>query len=56
MALTDIVAPPGNTAAIYFNRGDIGVLVDIVAKDENVFAIPEVEQVGGGGNIFIMSE
>lgn len=54
MALTDIVAPPGNTATLYFSRGNTGVLQDIQAKDENMFAIPEV--VSTGSNIFIMSE
>lgn len=54
MALTDIVAPPGNTTTLYFNRGNTGVLEDIQAKDECVFEIPEV--VATGSNIFIMSE
>jgi hypothetical protein len=56
MALTDIVAPPGNTSVLYFNRGDIGVITDIQTKDENMLHIPEVEGSSGGGNIFIMSE
>lgn len=55
MALTDIVAPPGNTSTLYFNRGDIGTLVDIQAQDENMAFIPEAST-PSSGNIFIMSE
>ncbi len=55
MALTDIVAPPGNSSTLYFNRGDSGTITDIQATDENMFYIPESEGVATG-NIFIMSE
>jgi len=55
MALTDIVAPPGNTSVLYFNRGNIGVLEDIQVDDENMLFIPEKEG-ATTGNIFIMSE
>lgn len=55
MALTDIVAPPGNRSTLYFNRGDIGTVEDIQSKSKNMMYLPEV--VGSsGGNIFIMSE
>ena len=56
MALTDIVAPPGNSSILLFERGDTGILVDIQANDENVFHIPEAEGAPSSGNIFIMSE
>jgi hypothetical protein len=56
MALTDIVSPPGNNSTLYFNRGNIGVLIDIQATQENTFELPEVESAPSGGNIFIMSE
>lgn len=55
MALTDIVAPPGNKSTLYFNRGDTGTVQDIQAKSKNMIYLPEVTG-GGGGNIFIMSE
>jgi hypothetical protein len=56
MALTDIVAPPGNSSTLTFSRGDIGTLEDIQAVDENMFYIPEATGAPSSGNIFIMSE
>lgn len=35
MALTDIVTPPQDTQIIEFNRGNIGVISDIVSGYEN---------------------
>ena len=54
MALTDIVAPPGTSSTLSFNRGNVGTLEDIQAKDKNNLEIPQ--QTGAGENIFIMSE
>lgn len=47
MALTDIITPQGNRATLYFNRGNIGILVDIVAMAHNMLYFPAIT--GGGG-------
>ena len=41
MALTGITAPPTNTTAMYFSRGNTGSMTDIVAKAKNAIKIPE---------------
>lgn len=47
MALLDITNS-NSTATLYFNRGNIGVLVDVVAKSNNSSLIPAVTGGGGG--------
>lgn len=46
MALLDIVSN-GQSGSIFFNRGNIGTLVDVVARQQDSLQIPAV--VGGGG-------
>jgi len=48
MALTSILPPPTNQAVLYFNRGNIGTLVDVQARSYNMLYIPEVTSGGGG--------
>lgn len=45
MALTGIVS---KTAVLKFNRGNVGVLTDIVAKSRNSLKLPT--PTGGGGD------
>lgn len=46
MALLDIVSN-GTSASFFFNRGNIGTLLDVVAKQQNSLKTPLVT--GGGG-------
>lgn len=48
MALTSILPPPTNSAVLYFNRGNGGVLVDVQAMSYNMLYLPEVTGGGGG--------
>lgn len=48
MALTSILPPSTNPAVFLFNRGNIGVLVDVQAKAYNMLYLPEVTGGGGG--------
>ncbi len=51
MALTSILPPPTNPAVLYFNRGNVGTLVDVNAQSNNMFYIPEVT--GGGETSYV---
>lgn len=54
MALLEIITADGQPMELSFNRGNVGTLVDSVAKGFNEAKIPAVS--GGGGNIFINPE
>lgn len=58
MALQDINFNNGDdqNMILEMNRGDIGVLVDVLSEPNTSQGVPVVEipqQVGGGGNTFI---
>lgn len=42
MALTSILAPIGNRAIFTFNRGNIGILDDIVALGNGMITLPSL--------------
>ncbi len=54
MALTDILAESGAVGVMEFNRGDVGEIVDISAKGQNVTDVPKIEPGSGNGDyVFI---
>lgn len=55
MALIEILTADGEPMELSFNRGNAGVLVDVVAQGKNEIKIPAVSG-SGGGNIFINPE
>lgn len=57
MALLDIVTTFGQSPVLDFDRGDVGVITEMVSRD-NEFVTPVItnEGGGGGGGIFIINE
>lgn len=47
MALLDIVTTFGQSPVLDFDRGDVGVITEMVSRD-NEFVTPRIESGGGG--------
>jgi len=49
MPIDDIIAYPGTVLESSFNRGNTGVVSDIVALQQNNFQLPQIIGGSGGG-------